>query len=248
MIGEIRLGFHVDGIGFYRDCSELMYTIDSSSNLRVFKEGEIIEMDESLFKIESIELAFIPYPGRKNFERQKPIKLVYVSKASVLTGDAKIRSAVKLEDLEPVKELRVKEEDIKVDKGYNKEEFKEEFSHVIKPEKPKRGRAKKDAAPPKRKPTRKAKTEKKEPSKPKATKEPKAIKLEGQTRSSRGNKDSKITPKKDIKKPTKAKAKVKAKSASEDSPSDSKKHSRRKRCPGCQGLFKSLGRHKCKTK
>ena len=170
MLGEIRLGFHVDGIGWYRDCSELMYKIDSNSNLKVFKEGEIVEIDETLFKIESIELAFIPYPGKKNFDRQKPIKLVYVSKASVLTGDAKIRNAVKLEDLEPTKELKVKEEDIKVDKGYNKEEFKEEFSHVVKLEKPKRGRAKKDAASPKRKQTRKAKTEKKEPSKPKATK------------------------------------------------------------------------------
>lgn len=247
MLGEIRLGFHVDGIGWYKDCSELIYKIDSNSNLKVFKEGEIVEIDESLFKIESIELAFIPYPGRKNFERQKPIKLVYVSKASALTGETKIRNAVKLKDLEPLKDLNVKEENIKVDKGYNKEEFKEEFSHVVKPEKPKRGRAKKDAAP-KRKPARKAKTEKKEPSKPKATKEPKTTKLEGQTRSPRGNKDSKIVPVEPIKKKTKARAKAKAKSTPEDSPSGSKKQSRRKRCPGCKGLFKSLGRHKCKTK
>lgn len=243
MLGEIRLGFHVDGIGFYRDCSELMYTIDSSSNLKVFKEGEIIEMDEALFKIEAVELGFVPYPGRKNFERQKPIKLVYVSKASVLTGDAKIRNAVKLKDLEPMKELTVKEENIKVDKGYDKEEFKEEFAHVVKPEKLKKRRTKKNETP-----AKKAKAEKKVESKPEVSKEPKATKLEGKTRSNKRNKDSKIVPAKPIKKKTKAKAKTKTKSKPEDSPSGSKKTSRRSRCPSCEGLFKNLGRHKCKTK
>ena len=249
MLGEIRLGFHVDGIGFYRSCSELMYKVDSSSNLRVFKEGEIIEMDESLFKIESIELAFIPYPGRKNFERQKPIKLIYVSKASILTGDAKIRNAVKLKDLEPMKDLDIKEEDIKVDKGYNKEEFKEEFSHVVKPEraKPKRkGRTKKDEASIGKGVPKKAKE--KESSKPEVAKKSKTVKVERKKRSTRGNKNAKIVPAEPVKKTIKAKAKVKAKSTPEDSPSGSKKRSRRQRCPGCKGLFKSLGRHKCKTK
>lgn len=246
MVGEIRLGFHVDGIGFYRDCSELMYKIDSSSNLKVFKEGEIIEMDEALFKIEAVELGFVPYPGRKNFERQKPIKLVYVSKASALTGETKIRNAVKLEDIEPTKDLNVKEEDIKVDKGYNKEEFKEEFSHVIKPEQKRKGRTKKNETPIRKRVSKKAK--KKDESKPEVTKKPKAIKVEGKKRSTGGDKSIKIVPSEPVKKKTKAKAKVKAKSKTEDTVAAPKKHSRRKRCPGCQGLFKSLGRHKCKTK
>jgi len=251
MIGEIRLGFHVDGIGWYRDCSELIYKIDSNSNLKCFKEGEIIEMDESLFKIESIELAFIPYPGRKNFERQKPIKLVYVSKASVLTGDTKIRNAVKLEDIEPAKELNIKEENIKVDKGYDKKEFNEEFSHVVKPEKPKKKskrRTKKDEAPTRKTSTKKAKTEKKAASEPEVSKKFQKTKVERKKRTTGRAKSVKIVPAEPIKKATKAMAKVNAKSKAEDSPSVSKKHSRRKRCPGCKGLFKSLGRHKCKTK
>lgn len=254
MIGEIRLGFHVDGIGFYRGCSELIYKVDSSSNLRVFKEGEIIEMDESLFKIESIELAFIPYPGRKNFERQKPIKLIYVSKASVLTGDAKIRNAVKLKDLEPMKDLDIKEEDIKVDKGYNKEEFKEEFAHVIRPEKPKKKlkrRTRTDETPIRKEaPTRKAKakTEKKAASKSEVTKKSQETEMERKKRTTKRAKGIKKVPAEPIKKATKARTKVKAKSKAEDSPTASKKLSRRKRCPGCKGLFKSLGRHKCKMK
>lgn len=249
MLGEIRLGFHVDGIGFYRDCSELMYTIDSSSNLKVFKEGEIIEMDESLFKIESVELAFVPYPGRRNFERQKPIKLVYVSKASVLTGDTKIRNAVKLKDLEPLKESSIKEEDIKVDKGYNKEEFKEEFSHIIKPEPKRKGRTKKNETPTRKETsTRKTKAKKKVESKPEVSKKPEKSKMEGKKRTTRGNKSVKIVPAEPIKKKTKAKVKVKAKSKAEDTVVAPKKHSRRKRCPSCSELFKSLGRHKCKTK
>jgi len=252
VIGEIRLGFHVDGIGFYRACSELMYTIDSSSNLKVFKEGEIIEIDEALFKIEAIELGFIPYPGKKNFDRQKPIKLVYVSKASALTGEAKIRNAVKLKDLEPLKELNVKEKDIKVDKGYNKKEFKEEFSHVIKPEKAKKKtkrRTRTDETPTRKTSTRKAKTKKKVESKPEVSKESPEIKMEGKKRTTRRTKSVKIVPSEPTKKKTKTKAKVKAKSKAEDSPSGSKKTiKRRQRCPSCKELFKSLGRHKCKTK
>lgn len=248
MLGEVRLGFFVDGIGYYRDCSELMYKIDSNSNLKCFKEGEIIEIDESLLKIESVELAFIPYPGKKNFERQKPIKIVYVSKASVLTGDTKIRRAVKLEDLEPVAELDIKEKDIKTDKGYTKAEFKEEFSHVIKPEKPKRTKRKK---PTPKKPEIRGQAkeavyldEASFVEKPKRTRRKKSDVSE---RPKKQKKETKRAKQEEVKK-TRKKAKCKAKATKEAEPvkPDTKKHKRRARCKSCGNLFKSLARHKCK--
>lgn len=250
MLGEIRLGFFVDGIGFYRECSELIYKIDSNSNLKVFKEGEIVEIDEELFKIESIELAFIPYPGKKNFERQKPIKLVYVSKASALIGETKIRSAIKLEDLEPIAELDIKEKDIKTDKGYTKTEFKEEFSHVIKPEKPKRTKRKRSS--PKKSEIRgQAKEvvyldEASFMEKPKRTRRKKSDVSE---RPKKQKKETKRAKPEEVKK-TRKKAPRKAKATEKAEPikSDTKKPKRRARCKSCGNLFKSLARHKCKEK
>ena len=248
MLGEIRLGFHVDGIGYYRDCSELMYKIDSNSNLKCFKEGEMIEIDEELFKIESVELGFVPYPGRKNFERQKPIKLVYVSKASALTGETKIRRAIKLEDLEPVAELDIEEKSVKVDKGYTKAEFKEEFSHVIKPEKPKRTKRKRSA--PKKS---EIKGQSKEVvhldeasfiEKPKRTRRKKSDVPE---KPKKQKKEAKRVEPKEVKE-TRKKTKRKAKATKETEPvkPESKKPKRRARCKSCGNLFKSLARHKCK--
>lgn len=247
MLGEIRLGFFVDGIGYYRDCSELIYKIDSNSNLKCFKEGEMIEIDEALFKIESIELAFIPYPGRKNFERQKPIKLVYVSKASTLTGETKIRRAIKLEDLEPIAELDINEKSVKVDKGYTKSEFKEEFSHVVKPEKPKRTKRKKSS--PKKSEIRGIAKEAvylddaSFMEKPKRTRRKKSDVPE---KPKKQKKETKRVEPKEVKK-TRKKAEHKAKATKVKEP-EKKKHSRRVRCKSCGNLFKSLARHKCKEK
>ena len=269
MLGEVRLGFFVDGIGFYRDCSELIYKIDSNSNLKCFKEGEIIEIDESLLKIESVELAFIPYPGKKNFERQKPIKIVYVSKASALTGEVKIRDAIKLKDLDPIVELDIKEKNIKVDKGYTKAEFKEEFNHTIKPEKPKRTKRRKSTpkkseirgqakemvyldeasfiVKPKRTRRKKSDVSERPEKQKKETKraEPEKVKKTRKKAKHKAKATKSRTVKNAAKAGTVAPKKIKKIIKELDKP-ETKKHKRRARCKTCGNLFKNLARHKCK--
>lgn len=232
MLGEIRLGFFADGLGYYKDCSELLYKIDSQSDLKVFKEGELLEIDEDLFKIESIELGFMPYPGKRNFYRQKPIKLVYVSKASPLVGTKKIDRAVNVSKVKSVEEIVVDEKKIKSDPNYTKEDFKSDFPHVIKEEKPKRKVIKNKTAPLTEGSMRsnvKAKGPKVKPKSP-----PPPIKK---------SRTVKNAPKTGKVKPQEIKKAVKKVSLKKEEPN---KRTRRSRCKQCKKLFKSLGRHKCK--
>lgn len=256
MIGEIRLGFFVEGIGYHKDCSKLIHKIDSSSKLKHIVEGTILEVDEDLYKVQSVELGFIPSPGRSGFHREKPIKVIYVSKAHTeLMGAKSKAAAIATKKLAPA-EVRgeLKESTIADDKSYGEPEFTEEFPHLI--EKPKRTRRKKAEA----------KKEKKEvgikPRKIKKIKEKTRPKIKDRIRGQntvgvildeaafisegkikKGGVNLKPTRKRPS--PPKGQAPVPKKKAAPDKP---EKKTRRKRCKGCGGLFKSIGRHKCKTK
>lgn len=217
MLGEIRLGFFVDGIGYYKDCSELLYPIDSSSDLKVFKEGTVIEVDEQLFKIQAVELAFIDYPGRRDTEvkRKKPIKMVYVSKAKVeMMGEKTKSGALKVRNLKQVKPLNGSGKSVIMDKGYTKDNFKEDFPNLVKPEKK----------------TKKPKKETVKKTRSRTIKKP--------------FKAGKIKPKTIAKavKMVKERAEKKSKSA----PEKQSKATRRKRCKTCDKLFKNIMRHVCK--
>ena len=218
MLGEIRLGFFVDGIGYYKDCSKLIYKIDSDSKIKHLVEGSILDIDEELYKVQSVELSFIPSPGRKHFHREKPIKTFYVSKAKVeLMGKATKKSAIKPKKLEPVAQAAAQDEQkvaVKNNKSYNEDDFKSEFPHLV--EKPKR--------------TRKVKSKNENTTK--------------QEKKSTRNKQVKTTKKtKEPKKSIKAKTTKKPKKVETQG---DKRAKRRSRCKSCEGLFKSLGRHKCK--
>lgn len=188
MLGEVRLGFFVDGIGYYKDCSELIYTIDSSSKVKHIIKGTIFEIDEDLYKVQSVELGFRPYPGKPNFEREKPIKIFYVSKAKVeLMGDKAKKAAVNPKKLEESKIRGISEKAVYLDEAsYGPEDFKEEFPHLV--EKPKRTRRKKSdvkAEPKKQKketkraePKEVKETRKKTKRKAKATKKTEPVKPE----------------------------------------------------------------------
>lgn len=225
MLGEIRLGFFVEGIGYYKDCSKLIYRVDSSSDLSGFKEGRIIEVDSDLYKVQSVELGFIPYPGRKGCEREKPIKIVYVSRAKVeLLSDKKKDAAL---DVREAPELRgISAESMIIDdRNYGPADFEGDFPERV--EKPK-----------KRKRTRRIKpvpSKEPEPPTPKKVK-PKA-KRSRTVKSA--PKAGKVTPKV-------AKEAVKKVKAKKAVPQKVKESTRRKRCPKCKSLFKNLGRHKCK--
>lgn len=231
MLGEIRLGFFADGLGYHRDCSRLLYKVDSSSDLSAFKEGRIIEVDADLYKIQAVELGFIPYPGRRGCEREKPIKLIYVSRAKVeLLSDKRKKAAINVKEVPELKGIADNAVIID-DKEYSPANFEADFPELV--EKPKK----------KRKSKLRGQTKhvvmldqasfiKEDKIKPKA-------KLKRTRVVKKAPKSGTVTPKvakeavKKIKKTKTKKEKV-------------EKCSRRKRCPKCTKLFKSLGRHKCK--
>lgn len=138
MLGEIRLGFFLDGVGWYKDCSELLYTIDSSTDSRYFKEGQILEIDQAFFKVQAVELRYVAMPWKGKGEkpnRDKPIKMVYVTKAKVgMMSDASKKKIVAVNTIPKLKELP--EFDIAGivdDTEYTQDNFKEDFPHLDKP-------------------------------------------------------------------------------------------------------------------
>lgn len=256
MTGEIRLGFFVDGVGFHKDCSELLYRIDSSSDLKAFIEGAIIEIDEDLYKIQSVELGFIPYPGKKNFHREKPIKIVYVSKAVVqFMADKTKDSAIKVDKLKPAAIRGIAKEAVIIDdKTYMPDDFKKDFPHLV--QKPNR-RTKKDEPSAKQKETKRdtkqkkaRKSKKEEPKKPDVKNKDKKVRAntprrkpaltEGSVRGAIKTPTRKTKPNAPPPSPTPKKEK--------DSGKTKAKRTRRKRCSKCSKLLKDLGRHKCKAK
>jgi len=235
MLGEVRLGFFVDGIGYYKDCSELIFKIDSSSKVRHIVEGTILDVDDDLYKVQSVELGFIPCPGRPNFEREKPIKIFYVSKAHTeVMGEKSKKAAVDMKKLEKSKIRGELKHTVMLDDAtYCKEQFKEDFPHLV--EKPKRTRRKKSdvKAEPKKQKKETKRAEPKEVKKTRKKAEHKAKTTKSRTVKSPA-KTGTVAPKK-IKKIIKELAKPEA-----------KKRKRRTKCKTCGNLFKSLARHKCK--
>ena len=248
MIGEIRLGFFVDGIGYYKDCSELLYTIDSSSDSRYFKEGMVIEIDNAFFKVQAIELQYIDLPWEGKGEkpnRQKPVKMVYVNKAKVsMMGDKSKKAIVainKIPELKPLPDFDISE--IVDDTEYTVEEFKEDFPHLDKPVKKKRKTkaekklekrfAKKDIDD--LKALKKKKT--KAISEPKKDEPP----VRNMRRRIRTTDVMDMMGGNDAGKPKKA-----AKTVKKEKSKPVVKKTRKRRCKGCDKLFKNIDTHKCK--
>jgi hypothetical protein len=244
MQGEIRLGFFVDGIGWWKDCSELIYTLDSSTDSRYFKEGQVIEVDHAFFKVRAIEIQYIPLPWEGKGEkpnRDKPIKIIYVSKAKIgMMGDKRRKEIVAINTIPKLKDLP--EFDISQivdDTEYSQEDFKDDFGYLESEEAKKKKKkeakklAKADLA------MLRSLKKRKKIATPKKEEKP-AKNLRRKTRTTNvldmfgGNGDEKS---KDAPQSTK-----KAK----DKPVP--KNTRNKRCKDCGELFKNLDKHKCKGK
>ena len=244
MLGEIRLGFFVDGIGWWKDCSELLYTIDSATDSRYFKEGQVLEIDNAFFKVRAIELHYIPLPWEGKGEkpnRDKPIKIVYVSKAKIgMMGDRRKKEIVainKIPKLEDLPEYDISQ--IVDDTEYKVEDFKDDFGYLESEEAKKKKKkeakkmAKADLA------ILKSLKQKKRKKAPKEEEKP-AKNLRRKTRTTNvldmfGENDTEKT--KDAPVSTK---KAKDKTVP--------KNTRKKRCKGCDELFDDLSNHKCKSK
>ena len=243
MLGEIRLGFFVDGIGWWKDCSELLYTLDSATDSRYFKEGQVIEVDHAFFRVRAIELQYIPLPWEGKGEkpnRDKPIKIIYVSKAKIgMMGDKRKKEIVAINNIPKIEDLP--EFDISElvdDTEYTQENFKDDYGYLESEESKKKKKkeekklAKADLA--KLKSLKKRKTL----STPKEEKPTKNLRRKARTTNVLDMFDET-----DVKKPENAPQSTKK---AKDKPVP--KNTRKKRCKGCGELFKNLDKHKCKGK
>ena len=243
MLGEIRLGFFVDGIGWWKDCSELLYTIDSATDSRYFKEGQILEIDNVFFRVRAIELQYVPLPWEGKGEkpnRDKPIKIVYVNKAKIgMMGEKRKKEIVAVNTIPKLEDLP--EYDISQivdDTDYKVEDFKDDFGYLESEESKKKKKkeekklAKADLAKLKSLKKRKVK------STPKEEKPAKNLRRKARTTNvldmfgETGTEKTKDAPQST----KKAKDKPVA------------KKTRKKRCKGCEKLFNDLSKHKCKAK
>lgn len=227
MIGEIRLSYFLDGVGFYKDCSDLLYAIDSGTDTRYFKEGQILEIDQAFFKVQSVELIFIDLPWKGKGEkpnRSKPIKIIYVAKTSVsLLGEKSKKKIIAVNKVPSLKELpEFDTSQFVVDEEYSNDKFLEDFPHLVKPVK--KTRQKKE----------KKRLEKNDIKKLKSLKQKKVKKV----------------PEKKVEKPVINNRRRAASSMLDlfDGNSAKKpiKAKRKKRCERCNGLFKDINKHKCK--
>ena len=243
MLGEIRLGFFVDGIGWWKDCSELLYTLDSSTDSRYFKEGQTIEIDHAFFKVRAIELQYIALPWEGKGEkpnRDKPIKIIYVSKAKIgMMGEKRKKEIVAINSIPKIEDLP--EFDISElvdDTEYTQEKFKDDFAYLESEEAKKK--KKKEAKILAKADLLKLKNlkKKKKLAAPKEEKPTKNLRRKVRTTDVMdmfgGN---------DTEKPENAPESTK-KGVSDPSP----KNTRKKRCKGCDKLFNDLSKHKCKGK
>lgn len=241
MQGNLLLGFFVDGIGWWKDSSTLLYTIDSATDSRYFKEGQILEIDHAFFKVRAIELSFIDLPWEGKGEkpnRQKPIKNVYLSKAKIsIMGDKRKREIVAVNTIPKLKELP--EFDISQivdDTDYTPENFKEDFGYLESEETKKKKKkeekklAKADLA------ILKSLKRKKKKAVPKEEKPVKNLRRRSRTTNVMDMFDGN----------TDEKAEVVPESTKKGIDKQSVKQVRKKRCKGCGELFKNLSKHKCK--
>lgn len=246
MQGELRLGFFVDGIGWWKDCSELLYTIDSSTDTRYFKEGQVLEIDHSFFKVRAIEIQFtdLPWEGKgEKPNRSKPIKIVYLSKAKIgMMGDKRKKEIVAINSIPKIKDLP--EFDISElvdDTEYTVENFKDDFGYLESEEAKKKKKkeekklAKADLAILKGLKQRKKKAILKDKEEDKPAKN---LRRKARTTNVLDMFDETV-----VKKPENAPQSTK-KVGSGPSP----KKTRKKRCNGCGELFDDLSKHKCKGK
>ena len=242
MVGYIKLGFFVNGIGWHKETSELLYTIDSSTDSRYFKEGQILEIDHAFFKIQSIELQFIDLPWEGHSEkpnRQKPIRNIYVSKAKIgMMGDRRKKEIVAMNTIPKMEDLP--EFDISElvdDTEYTQKDFKDDFGYL----------------------------ESEETKKKKKKEEKKLAKADLAILKSLKKRKKMAAPKKEEKPAKNMRRKVRTTDVmdmfggnesekTEDAPESTKKakdksvpkNTRKKRCRGCGELFKDLSKHKCK--
>jgi hypothetical protein len=243
MLGEIRLKYFLDGIGNYRDCSDLLYTIDSSTDTRYFKEGQVIEIDHAFFKVRAIELAYIPLPWEGKGEkpnRDKPIKIIYVTSCKVvMMGDKRKKEIVAINTIPKLKDLPEFDiSEIVDDTDYTQEDFKDDFAYLESEEAKKKKKkeakiiAKADLA------KLKSLKKRKKLSTPKEEKPVKNLRRKIRTTDVMdmfgGN---------DTEKPENAPESTKK---AKDKPVS--KNTRKKRCKGCGDLFNDLDKHICKGK
>lgn len=241
MLGEIRLKYFLDGIGNYRDCSDLLYTIDSSTDTRYFKEGQVIEIDHAFFKVRAIELSYIPLPWEGKGEkpnRDKPIKIIYVTPCKVvMMGEKRKKEIVAINKIPKLKDLP--EFDISQivdDTEYSQEDFKDDYAYLESEEAKKKKKkeakiiAKADLAILKSLKKRK-KVAPKEEEKP----------VKNLRRKIRTTNVMDMFGGNDVEKPKDA---PESKKKAKDKPVP--KNTRKKRCKGCEKLFKDLSKHKCK--
>ena len=244
MQGELRLGFFVDGIGWWKDCSELLYTIDSSTDSRYFKEGQVLEIDHSFFKVQAIELQFtdLPWEGKgEKPNRSKPIKIVYLSKAKIgLMGDKRKKEIVAINSIPKIEDLPEFDiSEIVDDTDYTQENFKDDFGYLESEESKKKKKkeekklAKADLA------KLKNLKKRKKLSAPKKEENP----AKNLRRKARTTNVLDMFDETDVKKPENAPQSTKK---VKDKPVP--KNTRKKRCKGCDKLFNDLSKHKCKGK
>ena len=244
MLGEIRLKYFLDGIGNYRDCSDLLYTIDSSTDTRYFKEGQVIEIDHAFFKVRAIELSYIPLPWEGKGEkpnRDKPIKIIYVTPCKVvMMGEKRKKEIVAVNKLPKLKDLP--EFDISQivdDTEYKVEDFKDDYAYLESEEAKKKKKkeakilAKADLAMLKNLKKRKKK----------ATPEKEEKPTKNLRRKVRTTNVMDMFGGNDGEKPENAPESTK-KAKDKQTPTKTRK----KRCKGCGELFKNLDKHKCKRK
>ncbi len=243
VVGYIKLGFFVNGIGWHKETSELLYTIDSSTDSRYFKEGQVLEIDYAFFKIQSIELQFIDLPWEGHGEkpdRQKPIRIIYCTKAKIgMMGAKSKKEIVAINSIPKIKDLP--EFDISQivdDTEYKLEDFKEDFGY-LESEESKKKKKKEEKKLAKADLVRLKNLKKRK--KLATPEEEKPVKnLRRKTRTTNvldmfgGNDDEK--PENALQSTKKAK----------DKPVP--KNTRKKRCKGCDKLFNDLSKHKCKGK
>ena len=243
MVGFIKLGFFVNGIGWHKETSELLYTIDSSTDTRYFKEGQILEIDYVYFKVQSIELQFIDLPWEGHSEkpnRQKPIRIIYVSKAKIsIMGDKRKKEIVAVNTIPKLKELP--EFDISQivdDTDYTPENFKEDFGYLESEEaKKKKKKEEKKLAKADLAILKSLKKRKKKKAVPKEDEKP----AKNLRRRSRTTNVMDMFGEDGIEKPENA---PESKKKAMDKPVP--KNTRKKRCEDCDKLFKNLSKHKCK--